>query len=135
MVNFSKIFGDFISQIRRLNAGEKIDTIPELFIKQKRFEFKFVLFFTWKTLSIFPDVGTSSHLKTSLTENSGENGKEELSQDIASVQRNVEMNKVGANILQKSTFKETQYENAKYETNRYHHHHSKHHKRHWNMFW
>ena len=42
MAIFSKFFGNAMSHIIRQNAGRKINTIPELFIKQK-IEFKFVL--------------------------------------------------------------------------------------------
>ena len=43
MAIFSKFFGDAMSHILGQNAGKKINTISELFIKQK-IEFKFVLF-------------------------------------------------------------------------------------------
>ena len=49
MAIFSKFFGDVMSHIIRSNADKIINTIPEIFIKQK-IEFKFVLFSIGQTL-------------------------------------------------------------------------------------
>ena len=52
MAIFSKFFGDAMSHILGQNAGKKINTISELFIKQK-IEFKFLLFSSPQSLPIW----------------------------------------------------------------------------------
>ena len=49
MAIFSTLFVDVMSHIIRSNAGKKINTIPELFIKQK-IVFNFVYFSSPQTL-------------------------------------------------------------------------------------
>ena len=51
MAIFSKFFGDVMSQIIIKNAGKKINSVSEIFTKQK-IEFKFVLFSSAQTLQI-----------------------------------------------------------------------------------
>ena len=54
MAIFSKFFGDVMSHIIRSNADKIINTIPELFIKQK-IVFNFVYFSSSQTLCWFLD--------------------------------------------------------------------------------
>ena len=51
MAIFSKFLGDFMSHIIRSNADKIINTIPELFIKQK-LVFNFVYFSSAQTLTL-----------------------------------------------------------------------------------
>ena len=68
MAIFSKFFGDVMSHIIRSNADKIINTIPELFIKQK-IVFNFVYFSSAQTLEPF-FMGTQAKALSIKTNNS-----------------------------------------------------------------